>query len=179
MGRRRRAERRQGAGWLAGRWTRYLFGYAVIVLSAIPLLGFALDPWHQRPDESVALAVGLAAHVVLARFYARHRPDLGILGERLLGAVLLTTGFRSVALNLNPLIRLDGYYVLVDLLELPNLRLRASEVIGWRLARWAGRGAGDAEPAEAVRERRLLEAYGWLSLAYIAALLTVPTNSGP
>ncbi len=92
-------------------------------------------------------------------------------GEQVLGALMLTTGFRTVAFNLNPLIRLDGYFVLVDLLEMPNLRVRSRAVLARRVARWAGRPPGPA--IENARDGRVLEIYGWLSLAYVVVLLLV------
>ena len=40
--------------------------------------------------------------------------------------VLSVCGFRGL-INLNPLMRLDGYYLLSDWLEIPNLRRRSQE----------------------------------------------------
>jgi putative peptide zinc metalloprotease protein len=93
----------------------------------------------------------------------------GMTGQQVLGAVMLTTGYRSVALNLNPLIKLDGYYVLLDLLEMPNLRQRSKSLIRWRVKQWLRRDA--AVPDETPRDRRVLEVYGWLSATYVVGLL--------
>lgn len=41
----------------------------------------------------------------------------------------------SLAVNLNPLMRFDGYYLLTDLLEIPNLQSRAYALAKWRLRR--------------------------------------------
>ncbi|MBN1947942.1 MAG: hypothetical protein JW797_19905 [Bradymonadales bacterium] len=95
----------------------------------------------------------------------------GPTGTQILGALMLTTGYRSVALNLNPLIKLDGYYVLVDWLEMPNLRQRSQEAIRWRIGRWLGRK--EQQVGETVRDRRVLESYGWLSSLYVVALLSL------
>jgi putative peptide zinc metalloprotease protein len=95
----------------------------------------------------------------------------GPLGQKILGATILTTGFRSLLLNLNPLIKLDGYYVLTDLLEMPNLRQRSRRVVAWRLWSWLRRSV--ASPEESDDDRRVLEIYGWLSLLYVVALLSV------
>ncbi len=35
----------------------------------------------------------------------------------------------TVMFNGNPLLRFDGYYILMDLLEIPNLRQKATEVL--------------------------------------------------
>ena len=34
---------------------------------------------------------------------------------------MLIAGLSSIAINMNPLIKLDGYFALVDYLEIPNL----------------------------------------------------------
>lgn len=44
-----------------------------------------------------------------------------------LSAVVVGVCGGRVALNLNPLLRLDGYYLLSDWLEIPNLRIRAHQ----------------------------------------------------
>jgi multidrug resistance efflux pump len=61
--------------------------------------------------------------------------------------------------NVNPLIKLDGYYLLADALDIPNLRSRA-----FRYLRGNG-GAGSA------RERRIFLAYGILAGVYTTLLL--------
>jgi len=121
--------------------------------------------WITLAGSVVDLAVWAIATIVLAITNPEGT------GLKILGALILTTGFRSIACNLNPLIKLDGYYVLVDLLEMPNLRFRARTVVLWRFSRWLGRDA--PTPDETARDRRVLEIYGWLSMAYVAALLSV------
>jgi multidrug resistance efflux pump len=83
--------------------------------------------------------------------------------------VMATCGIRTF-FNLNPLIKLDGYYLLTDLLDVPNLRPRA---FGWIFAHLR-RGAGlDAEvPDASPRERRIFLVYGLLALAFTYWLLT-------
>src|SRR4029079_10941995 len=54
--------------------------------------------------------------------------------------VAATSGLKTL-LNFNPLLKLDGYYMLCDVLEIPNLRGKAFRAVGARLKRWiAGRG---------------------------------------
>jgi len=53
-------------------------------------------------------------------------------------AVLMATSGLSTLFSLNPLIKLDGYYMLADYLEIPNLRKRAFGFLGSRIKRiWA------------------------------------------
>ena len=70
--------------------------------------------------------------------------------------------------NLNPLMEFDGYYILIDLLERPNLRPRALS--------WLGHDLLPAlRSSERLRGHRLELLYGLGSVLYIAlsAVLTV------
>jgi putative peptide zinc metalloprotease protein len=66
-------------------------------------------------------------------------------------------GYVLVLVNINPLLELDGYYVVMDLLEIPNLRARALAHLGSVL-----RGSVVEEP----RLRRIFVLFGAASLAY-------------
>lgn len=82
--------------------------------------------------------------------------------------VLATAGVRTL-FNVNPLIKLDGYYLLADALDIPNLRLRAFRYLGSLRRRLTG-GAGVADEPSA-RERRIFLAYGLLAGSYSVLLL--------
>src|SRR2546426_9697210 len=82
-----------------------------------------------------------------------------------LALVVVATSAVKSLFNLNPLIKLDGYYLLSDYLDVPNLRRRAFGFFGDRLRRlWSPA----VQPIEAVtpRERRIYLAYGILAGAY-------------
>ena len=42
----------------------------------------------------------------------------------------------TLVFNGNPLLRYDGYYILSDILEIPNLRQKASEILNRKLGQW-------------------------------------------
>jgi putative peptide zinc metalloprotease protein len=71
--------------------------------------------------------------------------------------------------NFNPLIKLDGYYLLSDAADVPNMQQRARDRVMGHL-RWILWGAPRPE-----REERggFLLAYGSLSLAYTVTLVTL------
>src|SRR5437867_352193 len=77
--------------------------------------------------------------------------------------VLATTGFKIV-LNLNPLLKLDGYYLLSDLLGVPNLRQRSFDYVGRCFSRLEG--TPSEAPVVSRRERRIYLAYGSLAMLY-------------
>ena len=82
--------------------------------------------------------------------------------------IMATSGIKSL-FNLNPLIKLDGYYLLSDWLELPNLRQRAVGYLGRVFQRvfWLGDRSEDVSP----RERRIFLLYGFLAWSYSVWLL--------
>lgn len=78
--------------------------------------------------------------------------------------VLAATGIKTF-FNFNPLLKLDGYYLLSDWLEVPNLRGRSFRWIGAHLGAWFGGGEPVVEEASP-RERRIFVWYGWLAIAF-------------
>ena len=71
--------------------------------------------------------------------------------------VLLICSVSTLVFNANPLLRLDGYYLLCDVLELPNLAMHSR---AWWAARWRGWILGvqpDAAGALRVRLYPLVE----------------------
>lgn len=80
--------------------------------------------------------------------------------------------YLSVFFNLNPLLELDGYFILIDLLDIPMLRQRAFNFVRHRLwgelrDAWRKRRQGRADWREGfTREERLLAVFGLLAAAY-------------
>ncbi len=83
--------------------------------------------------------------------------------------VMATSGIKTF-LNFNPLLRLDGYYLLSDYLEIPNLRRRAFRYIGARIRRLSG-SAGPESTEATPRERRFFLAYGLVATVFSFLLL--------
>jgi len=84
-------------------------------------------------------------------------------------AVMTFSGLATL-FNFNPLLRYDGYYLLSDYLEIPNLRIRAANY-------WKGLGEriffgerGASSPYNK-RERRIYFYYGIFSFIYIVFVL--------
>ena len=85
-------------------------------------------------------------------------------------AAMLVGGVTTLFTNANPLLPLDGYFALIDWLEIPNLRHRAFAHFQWWVKRKVFR-LDVPEPAVSFRERRVFLAYGALAFVYIAGLL--------
>ena len=78
------------------------------------------------------------------------------------GLIIMATSGIKTLFNLNPLIKLDGYYLLSDFLEVPNLRQKSFRYIANRLKQLCGTAS---EPINTLseRERRIYLIYGLLA----------------
>jgi len=80
-------------------------------------------------------------------------------------SVMVTASLSTLFFNGNPLLRYDGYYLLSDLIEVPNLRLRAQRYVTG-LARRVVFGTPLDEADRPERRRGLLAAYAVASYLY-------------
>ncbi len=81
--------------------------------------------------------------------------------------VLATTSWvATLAINASPFMRFDGYFILMDALDMPNLHGRSFDLARWKLREWLF-GLGD-EPPERVppATQRALIAFAWATWLY-------------
>lgn len=72
----------------------------------------------------------------------------------------------TLAINLSPFMRFDGYYLLSDALDVPNLQERAFAMARWKLREWLF-GLGMAPPEEMpASRRRILLVYSYATWIY-------------
>jgi multidrug resistance efflux pump len=133
------------------------------------------DAWL-FPDKAKRLCVGLAGPYfelllwALAVFTWR-LTDLDLWANYVALIVMAGSGLKTL-LNLSPVLKLDGYYVLSDYLDIPNLRRRSFRYIGGLMKRLWGR-AGGRDEEMTPPERRVYLAYGLLAVVPSPGLLTV------
>lgn len=85
---------------------------------------------------------------------------------------IMMIGFVSTLLfNGNPLLKFDGYYLLADWLEIPNLASKSRQYLLSVLARLTGSRVATPVTLADKREKYWLIAYGILSSAYRTALM--------
>jgi multidrug resistance efflux pump len=97
---------------------------------------------------------------------------LETLGSRICLIVIAFSGIQTF-LNFNPLIRLDGYYMLSDYLEIPNLRPKAMGYLRGRLRSWLTGKPFASEEKLGRRERRLFLCYGTASALFTGILIWI------
>jgi putative peptide zinc metalloprotease protein len=79
--------------------------------------------------------------------------------------VIVVAGVSTLLFNLNPLLRYDGYYILMDWLEIPNLGSRANRYLGYLIQKYIMRLPDTTSPALERGEA------GWFLFYSIAAFL--------
>ena len=85
--------------------------------------------------------------------------------------ILLVGGVSTVLFNGNPLLRFDGYHVLCDAVEIPNLGVRSTRYLGYLVQRYLGGAGGADSPVSAPGERFWFLVYGVASPIYRVAIL--------
>ncbi len=162
-----------GHGMAVRRWGGEVHEFGIGLMALVPApyvdasasAGFAL-----RRQRALVAAAGILVELALASL---------ALGVWLLVqpgwvrdiafVVMFIAGVSTLFFNANPLLRFDGYYVLCDALDLPNLATRSSAWWRWWLRRVLLHQAAEP-PQTAAGERKWLVLYAPLSLAYRAVL---------
>ncbi len=135
------------------KWARALVGAAGILVELLL--------------ASIALFVWLNAEPGLVRAFAFN--------------VMLIGGVSTLLFNGNPLLKFDGYYVLADLIEIPNLAQRANRYLGYLVQRYVFGASDAASPVTARGEAAWFVCYAIAAFAYrlvimVAIILFVATK---
>lgn len=86
--------------------------------------------------------------------------------------VVFVASITTVVFNGNPLLRYDAYYILSDLIRVPNLQQRSNQMLGYLCERYLF-GLGDAlSPAMTAQESWILAVYGIASNVYRIVLFS-------
>ena len=85
--------------------------------------------------------------------------------------VLATTSWvATLAINASPFMRFDGYFILMDALDMPNLHNRSFALARWKLREWLF-GLGDEPPEHFSRPKAMaLITFAWAVWLYRLAL---------
>lgn len=148
-------------------------GIMFLVLTPVPYVdataaGAFRSKWQRALVGAAGILVELLLASVATMLWVLVEPGLVRL---LCFNVVWIAGLSTVLFNGNPLLRYDGYYVLSDLIEIPNLGPRANQYWQW-LAKRHLFGLRSIEPPLAtVGERRWFVWYGAVSFIYRLAVM--------
>lgn len=105
----------------------------------------------------------IATHIWLAT--ATPGADASLLNQLAYNA-MFTASISTVLFNANPLMRFDGYYILSDLLEVPNLMQRSMKMLQHLMQVHVYRITQSRPPTTMAGEAAVLIVYGLAALAY-------------
>lgn len=143
-------------------------GIMLLVLMPIPYVdASAASAFTQKRQRMIVGAAGIMVEMFLAALalFVWLAVEPGVV-RALAFNIMLIGGVSTVFFNGNPLLRFDGYYVLSDALEMPNLGARSHRYFGYLIQRHLF-GLDDANsPATTPGERFWLLVYALTSFLY-------------
>jgi putative peptide zinc metalloprotease protein len=148
-------------------------GVMILVLTPVPYVD-ASSAWAFRSKWQRVL-VG-AAGMMVELFIASLALFLWLAAEPgvfrgILYNVMLIAGVSTVLFNANPLLRFDGYYMLMDWLEIPNLRTRSTQYWIYLAERYLF-ARRESEPPIATRGERVWFV-GWSAASFVYRILVL------
>jgi len=143
-------------------------GVMFLVFYPVPYVdASAATAFRSKWERMVVGAAGIMVEMFLAAIalfvWLAVEPGL----TRALAAnVMLISGISTVLFNGNPLLRFDAYYVLSDLVEIPNLGQRSADEVAYLAKRYLFGIRNITSPAWSRGEAVWLAAYAVLSFSY-------------
>ncbi|HXE42300.1 MAG TPA: biotin/lipoyl-binding protein, partial [Candidatus Baltobacteraceae bacterium] len=146
----------------------HVMGVMLMIFTPMPYVD-ATSSWSFR-ERWKRVLVGAAGMIVeiffaaIAAFvWAKTGP--GIV-HNLAYNIMFVASVSTIIFNVNPLMRFDGYYILSDLLEIPNLNQRATMQLRHLCEHWLFGVKNSQSPAHTKREAGWLTTFGITSGIY-------------
>lgn len=143
-------------------------GLTLLVFTPVPYVD-ATAAWAFR-ERWKRVWVGAAGMIVEGFFAAMAAFVWAYTGPGLVNGlaynVMVVASVSTLLFNLNPLLRFDGYYILSDLTDSPNLQPRSSRQWGYWVERYAFGGKQIQSPADSRAESAWLGSFGAASWIY-------------
>ena len=150
-------------------------GITLLVLAPVPYVD-ASAAWGFRDKHKRVLvgAVGILVELFVAALalFVWLSVEPGLVRDAAFNALLIGS-VSTLLFNANPLLRFDAYYVLQDLIEIPNLYSRASRYYLYLLQRYLFGLTQVPSPVSADGERGWFLCYGLATLLYRLFILVV------
>ena len=129
-----------GHGYMAKAWGGEIheMGIMLIVLMPIPYVdASSASEFRSKHRRILVGAAGILVELFLASLavFLWLSLEQGVLRSVAYNVILIGS-VSTILFNGNPLLRYDGYYVLADLLEIPNLAQRGMQYVGYLIKRY-------------------------------------------
>lgn len=157
-------------------------GFTLLIMVPVPHVD-ATAAWAFRDKYKRVLvgAAGIMAELFIAAvaLFVWLAVEPGVVRDTALNIVLIAS-ISTLLFNANPLLRFDGYYMLQDLIEIPNLGSRANRYYLYLVQRYLFGLANARSPQTAIGERFWFACYAPAALLYrlvvIFAIVTYLVN---
>ncbi len=110
-------------------------GIMLLVLMPVPYVdASSASAFRETHRRAIVGAAGMIVEVFIASLalFLWLEVEPGII-RAVLYNIMLIAGVSTLIFNGNPLLRYDGYYILADITQIPNLRMRAQQYLGYLL----------------------------------------------
>lgn len=143
-------------------------GLMFLVFAPVPYVeASASSSFASKYRRALVAAAGMLVELFLAALalYVWMLTEPGI-ARAMAFNVMVVAGVSTLVVNGNPLLRYDGYYILTDLIEIPNLAQHGQKYLTYMWDRYIFRVHDLDAPHESISERRWLLWYTPLAWCY-------------
>lgn len=147
----------------------HTLGVMLLILTPVPYVDASSawvfrSKWRRVMVGAAGMYVELAVAAIAAIVWARTAD--GTLIHALAYNTLFIASVSTVLFNANPLLRFDGYFILSDLLEMPNLNERSKQWLYYIVKRYVYRVQNPQNPANSQSEQIIFPIYGISAAIY-------------
>ena len=145
------------------------FGVMLLVLFPAPYVDASAAWAFENKWKRIAVGAGgmifeLFLAAIAAFVWLNTNP--GSLTHQIAYNVIFTASVSTILFNANPLMRFDGYFILSDLLEVPNLMQRSQNLLKYIFKKHFYRLKNETPPSSDPTELAILFFYGIGAMAY-------------
>ena len=143
-------------------------GIMLLVFFPIPYVeASSSSAFVKKTDRMLVGAAGMLTELFVAAlvFYVWLLLEPGLARSLAYNALVLAS-VTTILFNANPLLRYDGYYILADWVEIPNLGTRSTQYWKYLAERYLLNVAKSEPPPSTIGERRWFIGYAPLAFAY-------------
>ncbi|WP_168195173.1 hypothetical protein [Shewanella sp. SNU WT4] len=143
-------------------------GITLLVFMPVPYVDASAScAFRDKKRRAMVAAAGIAVEMLMAAFglFIWLLTEPGIIHETALNLAMIGS-ISTLLFNGNPLLRLDGYYVLEDMLEIPNLASRSGCFYLYLIQKYLLKLTDSRSPVTADGERGWFIFYGLASPLY-------------
>ena len=166
-----------GHGFTVKHWGGEIheMGVMFLVFMPVPYVDASSSAaFHDKRKRALTGAAGILVEAVLASLamIVWVNAEEGLL-RAFAYNVMLIGGISTLLFNGNPLLKFDGYYVLCDAIEIPNLGPRSNRYLGYLIQRYLFGIKSLQSPVSTGREAAWLFGYSIASFCYRIMIMTV------